>query len=534
MFHAQVMKQVGIDRFSAVCSDNTGNTRKARELLAKEIPGLLNLLDVCHHLHNTAKDITALIEFKVLIANLRDIIKYFRKSTIASTELTILRLQDGVSRGLESIGKTRFATVYWAAESVKRCLPQLQQLMDSGKVPLKKLTFDPALLKSGRASMQFEQDLDRYISILAPFGRAIKSLEATDTTAGDVYIFWLAIAATLHDLFALAEEHTGITRELAQKVTSIVNRRYKEVIDESPTDVYFSSCYLNPKYARADVLGKPTSMSNAFFLPPPARTHTRITSDNNDQDDSKDAPNPRAYRRVKEFLKILLRAEVDKGTTSPLMAYARGEWPFQDPLGVEGERPVLNWWLNLEKHPHARVLAMLTIKLYLIAVNSMADERTASNFTWFNLAIRNRQEVRTLVDMIQVRQWYLHKDTPRPPRTSPAIKWMDIDKKMFQKRDAIKTELNDNEFFMDWPSKGTQRGSSSNLEVLLMDDEFDLDDIADLQSKMLKMMLCDKQEEEEDSDVDDGTARKRARLEERADKGNDGDTATSTVPNWNF
>lgn len=72
-----------------------------------------------------------------LLANLRKIIKYFRKSTIASTELTILRLQDGVSRGLESIGKTRFATVYWAAESVKRCLPQLRQLMDSGKVPLK-------------------------------------------------------------------------------------------------------------------------------------------------------------------------------------------------------------------------------------------------------------------------------------------------------------------------------------------------------------------------------------------------------------
>lgn len=103
---------------------------------------------------------------------------------------------------------------------------------------------------------------------------------------------------------------------------------------------------------------------------------------------------------------------------------------------------------------------------------------------------------------------------------------------MFQKRDAGKTELDDDEFFDDWPSDGAQRGSSSNLEVSLMDDEFDLDDIADLQSKMLRMMLCDKQEEEEsDSDVDEGTARKRARLEERAEKG---DTATSTVPNWNF
>ncbi len=58
------MTRVGVERFTGLCSDNTGNTRKARELLAKEFPFLMNLLDCCHHLHNTAKDITNLPDFK--------------------------------------------------------------------------------------------------------------------------------------------------------------------------------------------------------------------------------------------------------------------------------------------------------------------------------------------------------------------------------------------------------------------------------------------------------------------------------------
>ena len=58
------MSKIGITRFSGMCSDNTGNTRKARQLMAKSHPWLLNMLDPVHHLHNTCKDITNLPEFK--------------------------------------------------------------------------------------------------------------------------------------------------------------------------------------------------------------------------------------------------------------------------------------------------------------------------------------------------------------------------------------------------------------------------------------------------------------------------------------
>ena len=55
----------------------------------------------------------------------------------------------------------------------------------------------------------------------------------------------------------------------------------------------------------------------------------------------------------------------------------------------------------------AEVIKMLAIKIYSICPDSMADEHTASTITWFNSAVRNRQEVSTLIDMVQVRQYEL-------------------------------------------------------------------------------------------------------------------------------
>jgi hypothetical protein len=34
-----------------------------------------------------------------------------------------------IGRGLQSIGDTRFGTIYWAAESLRRCLPALRNIV---------------------------------------------------------------------------------------------------------------------------------------------------------------------------------------------------------------------------------------------------------------------------------------------------------------------------------------------------------------------------------------------------------------------
>jgi hypothetical protein len=51
------MDRIGRKNFSGISSDSTGNTRLAREIVAKECPWIIILPDTCHLLNNTAKDI---------------------------------------------------------------------------------------------------------------------------------------------------------------------------------------------------------------------------------------------------------------------------------------------------------------------------------------------------------------------------------------------------------------------------------------------------------------------------------------------
>jgi len=78
--------------------------------------------------------------------------------------------------------------------------------------------------------------------IVAPLAH---SMESTQTTASDVYIFWLAIAASLKDIFSKGVRVTRISNRLAAKVTAIVNKQYHGSIDESPSDIYFIAFFLD-------------------------------------------------------------------------------------------------------------------------------------------------------------------------------------------------------------------------------------------------------------------------------------------------
>jgi hypothetical protein len=152
-----------------------------------------------------------------------------------------------------------------------------------------------------------------------------------------------------------------------------------------------------------------------------------------------------AYSSVKNFLKELLHkklahhqmhpndpieplfkelspSEVVDGLRHQLEAFWRNELPFKEPVK---DRDPLGWWEALQKHPHAQVLAVhcpqslicqytllnhdfqhLSIQMFSVLVNSMPDERTNSTITWFNSPLRGSQNAQTLVDMIQVGQWY--------------------------------------------------------------------------------------------------------------------------------
>ncbi|KAG1760356.1 hypothetical protein EDD22DRAFT_781244 [Suillus occidentalis] len=292
-----------------------------------------------------------------------------------------------------------------------------------------------------RAFQTLEQDLGTYVTLVGPFIRSLWSLEASHANASDVFVFWLAIAATLEELFAKGEEQTGIPVSLARRITAIFNSRWKEFFSN---DVYFVAFALDPRYPLSDNIMK------SALAAPTIRIPAQIS--NVSASAERPMPHPRAYHRVKEFLKPMLRAMVEHNKVHELKdpisllvheigaagvvdefrrqleAYFHNEWPFNTPL-QDGN--TLAWWNMLLPHPHARVLAALAVKIFSVLINSMPDERTGSKLTWLNSAIRGNQNAQTLVDMIQIGQWYGTKAENSKPRKEPyrpTVKFRDIDR----------------------------------------------------------------------------------------------------------
>ncbi|KEP54537.1 DUF659 family protein [Rhizoctonia solani 123E] len=132
----KVLKAVGPEKFSCIVSDNAGNTRAAREMIEDEYPWIISLQDSCHHQSNTAKDIGQLQYFQWCILKMRSIITHFHSSTYAVRHLAALRVLHNVPEGIVAIGNTRFASYYYAAQSVLNCLPLILQLISSGVLDL--------------------------------------------------------------------------------------------------------------------------------------------------------------------------------------------------------------------------------------------------------------------------------------------------------------------------------------------------------------------------------------------------------------
>ncbi|OBZ75404.1 hypothetical protein A0H81_04594 [Grifola frondosa] len=132
----EVIDSIGRTRFSGVTSDSTGNTKACRRLLCAMIPTIINLPDPVHHTALTIKDICQLEFFSPIIAELRKCLTFFSHSDDATNKLAKVRGLLGIGRGLERIGKTRFATIVHAAVAMRRCLPALREACTNHELDL--------------------------------------------------------------------------------------------------------------------------------------------------------------------------------------------------------------------------------------------------------------------------------------------------------------------------------------------------------------------------------------------------------------
>jgi len=95
--------------------------------------------------------------------------------------------------------------------------------------------------------------------------------------------------------------------------------------------------------------------------------------------------------------------------------------------------------------------------MFSVVPNSMVDEQTGSMFTWLNTHLRNHQQVKTLVRMVQIQKWYKY-DTlvsvhcriviasnyltfipGTTPKKKPTVKWRDMSSTIYGSKKRKRT-----------------------------------------------------------------------------------------------
>ncbi|EEB89879.1 hypothetical protein MPER_11977 [Moniliophthora perniciosa FA553] len=133
---------------------------------------------------------------------------------------------------------------------------------------------------------------------------------------------------------------------------------------------------------------------------------------------------PRLFYSIFDFLIKIASAEAEnggrpeftqwKGRASELidmiqvefMAYASGNFPFNCAHEKEFTTSgIIEWWQRFIGR-NGKVLPHIAIKIFTMRVNSMADERTASTFSWMSSPLRNAQSVDTMGAKAMIYKYY--------------------------------------------------------------------------------------------------------------------------------
>jgi hypothetical protein len=95
----------------------------------------------------------------------------------------------------------------------------------------------------------FENELRQLVLILEPLARACKCLESLKATAGDIYLFWLAMLAMYEQLFMDNNDVDGLQlpEDVVDQICHIVNAHWKELTTGPGKSVYLSTFFLDPR-----------------------------------------------------------------------------------------------------------------------------------------------------------------------------------------------------------------------------------------------------------------------------------------------
>ncbi|KIY44597.1 hypothetical protein FISHEDRAFT_51107 [Fistulina hepatica ATCC 64428] len=252
-FALSIVDYIGRPHFAAFVSDSTGNTLLAHQLLTAldTVPTAFSLPDVVHHLNSVVKNIGQLRYFDKTIKLTRTIVTHFNTAHACKSELKIARQGLGITRGLESVGKTRFVGIVKSACSVQRCIPALEHVARRNRCNLEGISeyfrTSSVTNRPTPTACLFYNDLDDLLAITTPASKILTCLEGDYITLADVFVTWHAFLNTT--LTVLKDEDHVYPMRVKENVVSILNFRYSELYVAGGrlySPAYLAMAYLHP------------------------------------------------------------------------------------------------------------------------------------------------------------------------------------------------------------------------------------------------------------------------------------------------
>lgn len=278
----------------------------------------------------------------------------------------------GVTRGIKSISKTRFGTLYYSALSIQDNYYAIGDLCKQKIITVPEVNH--LFIPGGLAATQFYCSLQQLTALLAPIAKSITCLESTHSTVSDVYLFWLAVTAEIHKMLS----DDGLPNSVKEFIRRTVNYRFNQMVNDAPSDVYITGFILDP---RKCYLIFRVSLLSIFFtgfrfadifhdLNPLAIKRLKIPPRN--IDGTLDVTNaqpaetriPQSLVRTGTFLLGLLRSEyknlnrqiaglnicdTNVRLKEQIISYQKGLYPFNRTL--QSQDTAKDWWKRLNSCP---------------------------------------------------------------------------------------------------------------------------------------------------------------------------------------
>lgn len=96
-----------------------------------------------------------------------------------------------------------------------------------------------------RSTMEFEFNLAQLVDVGMPAIKALACLEANESTAADVFVFWHAMLQAIKDV--VTDPWREFPHEVQQQIFGILNSRHRQMFEDGnlSNQVYLAATYLD-------------------------------------------------------------------------------------------------------------------------------------------------------------------------------------------------------------------------------------------------------------------------------------------------